>query len=73
MDDSFYYRVKSIEADLEWIAAEVRKVGASNVIESETKRHAMKKMLVNISRHANTINSSMDSGFTSEFQDVQVQ
>jgi len=73
MDDNFYYRVKAIEADLEWMARVARKEGMPSLVDSEAKRTAIRKMLVNVGRHVQTIQATMADPVVGEFKDVEVQ
>ena len=72
-DDKYYYRIRAIQSDIEWMArteVEARKEGRSELAGSPGRADALRKLLASVSRDVAAIQESLGKGFTPEFQDL---
>jgi hypothetical protein len=67
MEDSYYYKIRGIEGELEYFAKEFKDGKFSKLIPSESKRKLIRTMLANIARYTQTIQQHAGTEFTPEF------
>jgi hypothetical protein len=67
VDDAYYYKIRSIEADLRWLAEEFKREGFSKVVEGESRRSAIRHLLADAKRHLEGMQALAGTEFKSEF------
>lgn len=67
MEDSHFYKIRGIEGELAYYAKLFKDGNFSNEVTSESKRKAIRLMLINIARYVQSIQSNVGQEFVPEF------
>lgn len=72
MEDNYYYRMKSIAADIDWLRKTIVDEGFENLLNSETKRKSFRNLVIETSRNIEIIRSKVGEEFHPEMGGVAV-